>query len=459
VVTQGAQVSAWTAYTPTITGLGTGTLAVNTGFYRRVGDTLECAYTIQMGTAGSGATAMSASLPTGYTVNTSAIPDGTLASGDVLGTGNFVNISGSVASAYYATSTTVSYVVSGASLAGSAFTSGAYFVSRFTVPVNELAGSGTVNVAQNDVQYAWNSTATTTSDTTGTNNGYGPGGVLFQSFAPTGIAAITKRVTFQYPVPVGTKPSLEVDGGSGGIEWNSLSDRLGGNGFNAAGTAAWGYRVINVSGSNTQFDVLFYATYDQVTTDTWAGASAWRWRLTAANPGVAVGFSNYNPGVSAGLVSVQGLPGSTSGSSPGAGYAGESFTGGASLSAVTSTYNATEAWATTGTMNLTAGNWLITATGSGYTTVPSAGSVGCDIRMQDTTNSVTVQLANDVAAAASTLVAGNDNEFGFSTTGYRTISSTATVAIQIGASANSGTPTSGACNTRANGVMYAIRMP
>src|SRR6185437_12709326 len=63
---------------------------------------------------------------------------------------------------------------------------------EFTVNVNELVGSGAVNVVQNDVEYLSNNSSTTTSDTT--SFAYGPSGSPVRAYAPAGTASVVKRV-------------------------------------------------------------------------------------------------------------------------------------------------------------------------------------------------------------------------------------------------------------------------
>jgi hypothetical protein len=59
---QGAPVTDWQDYTPTVTGMGTGS-SVSSAKYRRVGDTIEVEARIQASVAGSGASGITLSLP------------------------------------------------------------------------------------------------------------------------------------------------------------------------------------------------------------------------------------------------------------------------------------------------------------------------------------------------------------------------------------------------------------
>lgn len=61
----------WQTYTPTVTGLGSGGSATNSGLWRRVGDSMEIQITwTKDGTGGTGSSAVTWSLPAGYTMDT-----------------------------------------------------------------------------------------------------------------------------------------------------------------------------------------------------------------------------------------------------------------------------------------------------------------------------------------------------------------------------------------------------
>lgn len=67
----GTPVTDWVSYTPTIGNLGTGGVASSTGFYRRVGDTVEIeAQFTKDGSGGSGASQVNFTFPAGLTADT-----------------------------------------------------------------------------------------------------------------------------------------------------------------------------------------------------------------------------------------------------------------------------------------------------------------------------------------------------------------------------------------------------
>lgn len=67
----GTPVTDWKSFTPTVSGLGSGSLATNTGFYRRVGDSYEIEIkAVKDGTAGTGTANISFSLPNSASIDT-----------------------------------------------------------------------------------------------------------------------------------------------------------------------------------------------------------------------------------------------------------------------------------------------------------------------------------------------------------------------------------------------------
>jgi hypothetical protein len=70
-VTPDQQNNPWTAYTPTYNA-NFGTVTKNTAYWRRVGETMEIKAYATCGTAGAGASTIT--IPTGYTIDTTKIP-------------------------------------------------------------------------------------------------------------------------------------------------------------------------------------------------------------------------------------------------------------------------------------------------------------------------------------------------------------------------------------------------
>ena len=88
VLLYGSPISDWTSYTPT-TGLTGGTLAV-TGYWRRVGDSMEVLANITNTAVFTGGTA-TISLPSGYSIDTAKIPGTAAGNAQILGTCNLID--------------------------------------------------------------------------------------------------------------------------------------------------------------------------------------------------------------------------------------------------------------------------------------------------------------------------------------------------------------------------------
>jgi len=158
------------------------------------------------------------------------------------------------------------------------------------IPIAEWAGNGTVNLgAGAQVEYAFNASTTTSTDTT--NFGYGPTGALFYNFAPAGTASVDKRVRFQYPIQNDDELVVEVQE-SGTGTWVPLIARLGSFFSNSAGTVYYGCQLVRVSGSSTDVDVVFYSLMPSL--GAWSGINTWRWRVRKAKASSPVGYGKAN---------------------------------------------------------------------------------------------------------------------------------------------------------------------
>lgn len=362
---QGAIASPWFAFTPTI-GNVTSPTGV-TGFYRRIGDSIEVA--AKWSGAPSSSSAVTCSLPSGLTINTSLLPSGGSGTPDAFGVMQLNPNTGNVyfLDVIYAGSNTVKFC---------GYNASAYYNStvpvaanagdqpniRFTVPVNEYAGSGTVNVVQNDVEYAASTTGTWDAAAAAANTIYGPAGApisgslsadrnkVVQFNTPIGP---TDKIFLEYLVATsnGTKLWVEApDTAYAGVAWPSVN---------------FGARI-NDSAAINQVTVFFaqYAiagtTYNSLTgAQNWSTGIATAWRLKKVTGGQSVGFGEVLPGVSAGLVSANGLKGRSVSTAIGSGYVGESGVG--SGASNTSFVNNAYATGDSTTLPSTGGTFLVTA--------------------------------------------------------------------------------------------------
>lgn len=308
---QGAAVDEWKTYTPT--GAWT-TNTTYTGKWRRVGDSMQVMVDATL--AGAPNTAdFTAALPSGYTIDTAKITATASLSHPNFGSANILD-SGTtryVATVTYNSSTAVSLVhtESGSNngVVGTTspitFASGDHVVLNFVVPVAEWSGSGTVNVAQNDVEYVYNSGTWDAADTT--SFAYGPvGGQITGALT----ANRTKRVRFQTPIQATDHMVFEIDPLNSG-KWSPLP--AGGSSviqlWEGQNTNQYGGgRLDRVAGSATDVDVVFGqyrlaggATYGAAG-DSWNDVANARWRVKKIAAGNAVGFGSATS-TSSGLVS------------------------------------------------------------------------------------------------------------------------------------------------------------
>lgn len=266
--------------------------------WQRVGESMDGYISFRNGTStASNNVQVSVRLPQNLTVNGSllVLPGGV----SNVGIGQNINVAGNPSGSldYYPGGT-------GTPTKSIYLTTGNYTVAasescrvRFRVPIAEWAGSGTLNTAQNDVEYVSNSggnTAAGSSDTT--NFAYGPGGNAIGSIDSVTAASNTRRrIRFPSPAQSTDELDVEVDEGSGGLSWISVENSNSVNSFFQQGTSTYGIGIERVN--STDYNVVFgnkgtlssNATYAG-NGATWASVSTWRFRVVKKKAGVAVGF-------------------------------------------------------------------------------------------------------------------------------------------------------------------------
>jgi hypothetical protein len=380
---QGAVVGPWTSYSPTVSNFGAVSSATHE--YRRVGDSIQIKGKFTPGT--TVAAEASISFPSGVTTSDGNTLSGRWKRNNASATSvksGPLYISGSTiyfSKDDYTTASSPFVTLNGSSLVASSEVF-EYMTEFFKV--NEWAGSGTVTLAQNDVEYAYNTSGITSAGASDTTTfGYGPAGVAIGSIASTtGTSSqTTMRVRFQTPIQVGDSLIVEVDQGSSGARWiNIASTGIVAELFNSASIYGIGIRTSNT----TDVDVKFGNKGYQPTNATyagdgaaWSGISTWNWRVRKSAAGAAVGFGIVVPGTSSGLVSASGLPGNTTGNAVASGYVGELFgtqragTGGSSYSLrATTTFPSSLGSLLSTTLNK--GVYLVSLSANGYT--PSGSS-------------------------------------------------------------------------------------
>jgi hypothetical protein len=368
---QGAIIQDWIYYTPT------GSLTTNctyTGRYRRIGSRIRGQVRMEfsgVNTQGN-PTFTSAQLLNGLNISfTNWTTVGGVAQ-EAIGTwaafagtsvySGFVKVNSS-ASISLIINTSDGYVNTAANVP---FTigSGSLFAFTYELDIAEWSGSGTVQLAQNDVEWASNFSSNDAADTT--SFAYGPSG----SVGIIGITNLTlgraKRVRFQTPIQVGDILSIELQDNTSPNSWAPIQNTRYFMSLTEQNTASYGMAIRQVSGSSTDVDVVF-GQYVYANGATFGAAGVgWlsavgttgykAWRVRKSSAGAAIGFGLVVPGTSAGLVSASGVPGNTTGNAIASGFVGE-WIFATPASAVT--FGTTGVVFNITSLALTAGTWLV----------------------------------------------------------------------------------------------------
>jgi hypothetical protein len=325
-IVQGAAVSEWQSYTPSL-GAGWGTPASIVGKYRRVGSSVQIAGSFSY-TSGTGATG-SIGLPLGLTVKANVTNEvvGELKTGaGVVTADNIRHLIATQGNTYVEFGRTGTANSPHTATAPNNIGTSANITFQGIVDVNEWAGSVYTAPVPAE-EFAFNSTTTDADDTA--SFAYGPGGVQFASFT----AVRSKRIRFQYPRQADDEVVLEYteDGGSTWVAIGGLNtDRI--CAFQRQASNFYGMHLVAVSGSTTDVDVQFgvfksvssSATYGAsgVAWTSVAGSSTFKWRVRKTKK-AALPFANAGTDGSAGLYKAGSAPGLVTGATIAAGYVGE----------------------------------------------------------------------------------------------------------------------------------------
>ena len=335
-VTQGAAVSEWQSYTPTVANF-TGTV---TGKWRRVGDSMQVRIYAASTTTVAGT--LTIPVPTGYTIDSSKVAFSGGSYG-VLGVAQAVDLGNAFYYGSVAYSTTTAVGILNIATGGGAqvdvwkasvpFTWGNTdtLSADFTVPIAEWAGSGTVNIAQNSPLYyatsgTWDADSSTTIyGTTGQAIGGALTTIRTKTVTVTGTPSATDIVRVEID-PAGTgqwQEALGSENVTSSVGIAPLTYTTTGTGGNSVGLAMM---RTGASTYQVQFGHYYNASLDGTSVlaawSDWSTASG-RWRLAWYPGGQAVGFSNVTQ-TGAGLVQSAGqLLGTNTNDSAIAGNVGE----------------------------------------------------------------------------------------------------------------------------------------
>lgn len=312
---QGAVNTEWVSYTPT-GGMTTNT--TYTGKWRRVGDTMHGR--IKVAFAGApNATQLRPVIPTGYTIDTSKLASTTAIVGQV-GTGiaklagsNYVqfavvyNDTTSFKCYYWDDSTGVQLIAEISATVPLTIASGDEIDLEFSVPIAEWAGSGTVNLGQNDVEYASNSSTSNSNDTS--SFAYGPAGSSVPTITAAAAAGrVEKTVRFQTPIQASDALVLEIlnSGQSSWVPVSSSIDYCQTTTQQSGGTTiTYG---IGIAQSSSTDVIVWFGKGGAITSGNGYGTAGtnfprsagdlWRVRKVKAGQAVGFGLADYSGGAS-----------------------------------------------------------------------------------------------------------------------------------------------------------------
>jgi len=306
---------------------------------------------------------------------------------------------------------------------------------EFTIPINEWAGSGTVNVAGPNCEWAYNTgnvTAAGGSDTT--SFGYGPSGTPVLSYNSSTVSSSTSfTVQWQYPQQQGDFLSLQFDRGTSGAQWATVGQDDSIVTFQQQNTSAYGAAFEIQSATQAK---VFFGNFGRVPTgatfaasgSTWsgiAGAGGWRWRMQKCSASPTPGFQTAAANVgSSGLVSYED-----------SGSFSASFTGAASTT-VTVLYN---------------------RVGKAVTlTLPSNAGLTCSAATSFTSSSVVPSALRPITNANSFSIFVRDGSADQNTPGIFSVGTGGTLTIGK-TNASSSFTGSGGCGWYSTAVTYAVQ--
>jgi hypothetical protein len=284
VAVPGAINTNWITYTPTLGASLTG--SVNTARWRQINDSMEIMGAITASNTGAVA-AFSISLPSGYTVLSSAMARAT---GQVqeIGKGRFYNAATTdLLDPYVLSSTTIAFVRRGTNnsdLNGNAILSGYTIDYRFTVPISEFSGSSSNFGPGASIEYAYTSGSF---DSASSATAFGPSGQAITALTGDRI----KTITWQNPPQPGDL--ILVQASRDALTWAPMNGFLFSGGMVVPGVdSGGGYSGTSHYNTATTTVVTFYNNMNRANDDApatnWPGSAAF-WRVLKARPDAPVG--------------------------------------------------------------------------------------------------------------------------------------------------------------------------
>ncbi len=273
----GAVISEWRSFTPAISGGGTATFGIEMARKRRVGSSLEIEAKINITASGSGASSFALLLPDGlYTSapNDASLGDYTLYNGSIVTEKSLLRTVGTSSNSIILYKRSSSITVVGSDL----INGNCYWISA-SIPISQW--SANTNLVEDFTEYAYNTSTSTTSDTT--SFGYGSEGALIQAFAPSGVNVVTKRVNFRRPIQTTDSIIVEIRHQAG--VWVPFEAVGYTRQFDNISTPTLATGIVWTSPSNYTVDVNFCSKSNGDTTWASTNASGFRWRVRKISNG------------------------------------------------------------------------------------------------------------------------------------------------------------------------------
>jgi hypothetical protein len=313
------------------------------------------------------------SIPSGYTIDSTKVSS---ANNTTLGTAYANDATGNlwIGNVLYSTSTGV--VVTGDNAAGAwnatrpiTWATSDVMDMFFSVPIAEWSGSGTVNLAQNDVSWAADD---------GSSDVFGPNGALVPN--QTATTSTTARA-FAFSAAKQDQDLYICEVNYRGFGWSACSDVfpfVSGNN----GSSNNFYGIQGLWTSSTTYTMYFGNQGTAVSaSNASAGSTSWateyaagtRFRVRKASGGSAVGFGAASQ-TSLGLVKAGQVPGTNTNDSASTGNVGEAQR---QASAAGSQALTTTAYTTLASITLSAGDWDISGIGEASATTSFTGMYLC----------------------------------------------------------------------------------
>lgn len=301
---QGSIIQPWQSITLTYGGLGAGS-GTGTAMFQRIGNSMKLmARFVKDGTPGSGASTFYFALPTSYTLDTSSIVDSRVGTGSL----NTTSAYGSNADAYsFGTSAAeirLREIGAATYITGADIAAGTEINLNVLLPIAEWSG-GVITLSEAGSECVSNSDNSSTASNT-SSFAYGPSGSLIPNGAVG--TAYTRRIRFPTPISTTVLNDINVEvQEAGNGPWVPVIGRLGP--FMSQSTNTYGINWAEVSGSETDIDVVFRQGGYQASNATYAGngapwsdLSTWRWRACRPAPGGGTTGFNLATSTGAGLV-------------------------------------------------------------------------------------------------------------------------------------------------------------